>query len=516
MTKSGTVSWWNGLLRRRALPAVVMILFAGCDQFGQAMTVHTNVVAQAEGRELAIQEAAQMLAANLEVPPDPQVVRALADLWVDYTLLSVAVLDDSALTALDMDAFVQEVRDQALIGRLRDQVAQADTIFDDAEVAARWVTEGPSAEISARHILLRAPTDGTDVQRDSVRQLAESLRSRAAAGESFAELAIQFSQDGSAPRGGDLGFFGRGQMVAPFEDAAFALQPGEISPVVETPFGYHVILVEDRRQQELGEERESFRQYLVQRSVEDAELAYLDSISAAANVEVTDGAMEVVREIANRPTRTLTGRQGGRAIATYDGGDFTAEEFAGFIRNQPPEVQSAFGTATDEQLDSGIQQLVQMELLLAEAESQGMTLTAEEEEQIRSDARTMIQELVQATGFSEAARQSATPAMLDELVKTLVQGVITGEAPYIPLGRLGIALREIYSYEVYDAAFSEVVAQLEVIRAQQPQQQVPAGVIPGMPESPMPEMQMPAMAPGVPSEVPAAGAVQPAAPTGQD
>ena len=80
------------------------------------------------------------------------------------------------------------------------------------------------------------------------RSKAEDVVKRARAGEDFAALAKQFSEDPSnKDKGGDLGWFGRGQMVKTFEDAAFGLKPGEISDVVETPYGFHVIKVDDRR-----------------------------------------------------------------------------------------------------------------------------------------------------------------------------------------------------------------------------------------------------------------------------
>ncbi len=78
----------------------------------------------------------------------------------------------------------------------------------------------------------------------------ESVLQRARAGEDFAALARQFSSDpGSKDNGGDLGWFPRGMMVKPFEEAAFALKPGEISNVVESPFGFHLIKLEERRTQ---------------------------------------------------------------------------------------------------------------------------------------------------------------------------------------------------------------------------------------------------------------------------
>ena len=98
----------------------------------------------------------------------------------------------------------------------------------------------PEQEVRARHILVREEEE------------AIAVIARLEAGEDFAAVARDVSQDpGSARTGGDLGFFTAGRMVAPFSDAAFALEPGEVSEPVETQFGWHVIKVEERRMTQL-------------------------------------------------------------------------------------------------------------------------------------------------------------------------------------------------------------------------------------------------------------------------
>jgi peptidyl-prolyl cis-trans isomerase C len=81
----------------------------------------------------------------------------------------------------------------------------------------------------------------------STREEAEAVISELKGGKSFEELALKYSSCPSGRQGGDLGFFGRGQMVKEFEDAAFALEPGKVSAPVRTQFGYHVIRVTERK-----------------------------------------------------------------------------------------------------------------------------------------------------------------------------------------------------------------------------------------------------------------------------
>jgi peptidyl-prolyl cis-trans isomerase C len=102
-------------------------------------------------------------------------------------------------------------------------------------------------QVKARHILIKSDDEATEEQKAAARQKIEAVRAKALAGEDFAALAAEYSEGPSNARGGDLGYFSRGQMVKPFEEVAFALEKDAISEVVETQFGYHIIQVTDHQ-----------------------------------------------------------------------------------------------------------------------------------------------------------------------------------------------------------------------------------------------------------------------------
>ena len=104
--------------------------------------------------------------------------------------------------------------------------------------------------VTASHILIKTiDNDGnelSDAKKKEAKKKAEEVLTKVKSGEDFAELAKEYSEDSSASSGGELGTFGRGKMVTEFENAAFAMKAGEISDIVETEYGYHIIKVTDR------------------------------------------------------------------------------------------------------------------------------------------------------------------------------------------------------------------------------------------------------------------------------
>lgn len=151
----------------------------------------------------------------------------------NVALFQSTELADVEYVVLDLDAVKKTVT-----------VSEADLKSYYEQNASRL---GPKEERRASHILINAPKDMPAAERAQAKDKAAALLAQARKSpESFADLAKKNSQDaGSAPRGGDLEFFGRGAMVKPFEDAAFGMKKGDISDLVESDFGFHIIKLVD-------------------------------------------------------------------------------------------------------------------------------------------------------------------------------------------------------------------------------------------------------------------------------
>ena len=143
--------------------------------------------------------------------------------------------------------------------------------------------------IKASHILLGVDQKATADEKKTAREKAEKLRKELAAGADFATLAKGNSTCPSSQQGGDLGYFGKGQMVPAFETAAYALKPGEISDVVETQFGYHIIKLTEKKgadKVEFKETRSRIEEYLKNQKIGPAVNEYLTEVRKSAKIEV--------------------------------------------------------------------------------------------------------------------------------------------------------------------------------------------------------------------------------------
>jgi len=148
------------------------------------------------------------------------------------------------------ETYREDIRQQESVQRMISEGIAPGILISDEEVGEFYKSnidqmQRPIA-VHARHILIKPGSTEPEAQQ-AAKEEADKILAEIRAGGDFVKLATDRSQAPSAPQGGDLGYFGTGQMVAPFEKAAFSLQKGEISEVVKTQFGYHIIRLEDRR-----------------------------------------------------------------------------------------------------------------------------------------------------------------------------------------------------------------------------------------------------------------------------
>jgi len=140
----------------------------------------------------------------------------------------------------------QEVLKQVIAGEIAPTDQDLESYFEKNK--SKYVKP---EQIRASHILLKVAEDAPEEEVKAAKEKIEQIKKELEAGADFAELAKKYSQDeGTAQQGGDLGYFERGRMVPEFEEAAFALQVGQISEPVRTKYGYHIIKLEDRKEGE--------------------------------------------------------------------------------------------------------------------------------------------------------------------------------------------------------------------------------------------------------------------------
>ena len=193
-----------------------------------------------------------------------------------------------------LDSLREETRRDLLVEHvLESEVSPSievdvETTREFYELHAGQFTEGGG--VRARHILIGISPDASDPDKATAREHAESLRREAEGGADFEELARTHSEDpGSAANGGELGVVVRGQTVPAFEAALFALEPGDVSELVETPFGYHVIQMVEREAEHVvpfAEASVQIREFLIQQEQQARTGAFIEALKAKSNIEI--------------------------------------------------------------------------------------------------------------------------------------------------------------------------------------------------------------------------------------
>ena len=238
-----------------------------------------QLVAVVNGTEIRISDVMEMigrLPQNVQMQAYsnmPAMIERTIDLELILKASEQAGLREDAVVQEQIEAISRDVLRQTYLERL------AETAVTEAELREAYdtyVQENPPEQVRARHILVESESE------------AQEIIGQLDGGADFAELAREKSTGPTGENGGDLGYFERGQMVAPFAEAAFGLEPGSYTETpVQTQFGWHVILVEDKRTGEppsFEELQPQLRQELEQEAIQ----THLTELRNSADIEVVE------------------------------------------------------------------------------------------------------------------------------------------------------------------------------------------------------------------------------------
>jgi peptidyl-prolyl cis-trans isomerase C len=182
-------------------------------------------------------------------------------------------------------------RDLSLKKLIEDEVAPKVTL-PDSEIKAFYENNPETFKqperVQASHILVKVDPGADASQKAEAQKKIDLVQARLQKGEDFGALAKEYSEGPSGPKGGELGYFTRGQMVKPFEDAAFAMKPGEVSGKIETRFGYHLIKVTDKTPETTvpyDDVKMRLGEFLKQKKIQEEINVYVKKLEEKAEIE---------------------------------------------------------------------------------------------------------------------------------------------------------------------------------------------------------------------------------------
>jgi peptidyl-prolyl cis-trans isomerase C len=201
---------------------------------------------------------------------------------------------NNALTRMNLtEASIKEKleRDLALKKLIEDEVAPKVTV-SDSDIRAFYENNPETFKqperVKASHILIKVDPQADASQKAEAQKKIDLVQAKLQKGEDFGALAKEYSEGPTGPKGGDLGYFTRGQMVKPFEEAAFAMKPGEVSGMVETRFGYHLIKVTDKSAETTvpyEDVKERLGEFLKQKKIQEEINVYVKRLEEKSKIE---------------------------------------------------------------------------------------------------------------------------------------------------------------------------------------------------------------------------------------
>jgi hypothetical protein len=471
---------------RRLLWLGVVVTLSACDALRDAFSARAEVAARAGGESLGVEQLARWAGLGKQVPMQQEALYRLSKVWVDFTLFAQAIaserpLTDSATVAVALWPFFAQAKWERLHDRL------VNTQFDLTPAQVDSAYNAGYARLF-QHILLQVPPSAAADVQDRKRRDIESLRRQTVArnGRNFTQLAVQYSEDAATKdQGGFLGIFEIGDpFVQEFKDAAWALAPGAISPVVRTAYGFHVI-----RRPLLSDVPDVYRSALTDRLTSRFDSILIDSLAAARHARVASGALAAARQTVQDLD---VSRGGDRVLVRYDGGAFRVGDLVRWVYSLEPQVAQAIATVPDEQLQQFLRLLAQRQILLTMADSAGIQPTDEDWAFARAQhdsAIAVLRALLRLT--PDVVRDSAVTSdgrrrLASTRVSEYLDRVVQGRAQFLPMPPFfSVALREGASWHIDPAALRLALDRARALRATSDSTR-PAAPPPGLTPAPGP------------------------------
>ncbi len=441
--------------RLPAFAAVALAIACGA-------TDNPDVAARAGKQQLSVTRLADIIG-NSQAPLEKDVARSIAELWVNYQLVGLAAArGDSLADAKVLDDALWSTIANVRVKKFYDEISKGwDTVSSGTDEARYNAGEA----LSARHILVKVDEGSTQEQRDAARRKAEAIRAEATPAN-FAKLAAKSDEPGAAERGGDLGLFDRNAMVPEFSKAVLATKPGEISPVIQTSFGYHIIY-----RPTFSEVATQFAPIAKNRNVVVAESTYLAKLEQAKKVELESNAAIKAKAIARNALGFTNDKS---KLASYSGGELTSAEFADWIAAYPANQQIGpqLIAAPDTIVDKFIKQIVRNELVLHQADSAKVTLDSAQMTEMRTALKSNLLQTWNQLGVDPAQLADSAKSGGDKEkivgahIESFFDKLVKNESPFVdvsyPVAR---ALHKKYEFAINEAGLDGAIERAKQVRA---------------------------------------------------
>jgi peptidyl-prolyl cis-trans isomerase C len=239
------------------------------------------------GEELLYQECAKKGITASDESVDQQIAQAEARFGSEQefnnALAKMGVTEEKLRGDIKRGLTIQKLVQQDVLDKIEVSDEEVKSFYDENQKMF-----AKKEQVKASHILIKVNADADDAEKAEARGKIDKAAQRVQDGEDFATVAGEVSEGPSKTKGGDLGYFQRGQMVKPFEEAAFSLEPGQVSDVVETDFGYHIIKVFDKKPAStatFAEVEPQIAEHLKEEKSKAAVQAYIEKLKESAVIE---------------------------------------------------------------------------------------------------------------------------------------------------------------------------------------------------------------------------------------